>query len=101
MLVNFNLEKDLLPVGSVVSIRFNSKKFMIMGYGPIDKENNKIYDYCAVIYPIGLLSLNDVTLISRDFIKKVHHIGYITDEYKSFMPHVEEALKSEDANKEG
>ena len=75
-------KKNLLPIGSVVSIRFNSSKFMITGYGPVDSKTNKVYDYMSVIYPFGFDSYENTIMFDRDVIKKVYFMGYKSEDYK-------------------
>lgn len=92
--MKFDLEKDFLPVGSVVSIRFNPNKFMIMGFCTIDGNTKKVYDYSAVLYPVGLVSLDDVVMFNRDVVKKIHHLGYINEEEKELKKTLEDAIKN-------
>lgn len=92
--MKFDLEKEFLPVGSVVSIRFNTNKFMIMGFCTVEGNTKKIYDYCAVLYPSGLENLDDVVMFNRDIVKKVHHLGYINDEEKEFKKALQDAIEN-------
>ena len=92
--MQFNLEKDFLPVGSVVSIRFNQNKFMIMGFCTIESNTKKIYDYCAVVYPNGLQTLDNVVMFNKDIVKKIHHLGYITEEEKECKKILDETIKN-------
>ena len=94
--MKFDLEKDFLPVGSVVSIRFNPNKFMIMGFCTIDGNTKKVYDYSAVLYPTGLEDLDNVVMFNRDVVKKIHHLGYITDEHNDFKKVIEDAIKKKE-----
>ena len=79
------MKDGLLPVGSIVKIRFSKKKYMILGYyvGTMDKKDR--YDYVAVEYPIGLTSLNDVAGFSEDYVKHVLHRGLETENSKKFL----------------
>lgn len=44
--------KNLLPLGSIVLI--DESQYMLIGYLPEKKdENNKVYDYIAIEFPIG------------------------------------------------
>lgn len=91
--MKFDLENDFLPVGSIVSLRFNRNKFMIMGYGTIDGETKEVYDYVAVQYPVGLISLDNVVMVNRPFVKKIYHTGYVSEEYNNFSKAVKEAME--------
>ena len=97
---NFDLEKDFLPVGSIVSIRFNTNKFMIMGFCTFDGNTNEIYDYSAVPYPEGLIDLDDVCMFNRAIVKKVFHLGFIDDDEKKFKQALNEAIARQKEGKE-
>ena len=74
---------NYLPVGSVVKIRFSKVDLMIIGFYTKDEEG-KLYDYCAVEYPIGLYNMNNLIMFNNDVVKKVIHKGYETEEDKKF-----------------
>ena len=86
--------KDILPVGSVVSIRFSKEKYMIIGFCTIDEETKKIYDYSAVRYPIGFESLNNINMFNKEVIKKIYHFGFFNDEHKEYEKKIKEALEN-------
>ncbi len=44
---------SVLPVGSVITIKDKSDKYIIIGKN-IETPDNK-YDYCCVVYPYGFL----------------------------------------------
>ena len=90
---------ELLPVGSIVKIRFSKNKYMIMGYYVNDLEKQEKYDYVAVEYPIGLLSLNDVAGFSADYVKQVLHKGFETEESKEFLTKLKEEISKAEENK--
>lgn len=90
---------ELLPVGSIVKIRFSKKKYMIMGYYVSNPENKEIYDYVAVEYPIGLLSINDVAGFPADYVKHVIHKGYENEEGKEFLTKLKEEIAKSEKNK--
>ena len=93
--MEINCKKNLLPIGSVVTIRFNNDvKLMITGYSPVDSKNNKIYDYMAVIYPFGFDSYGNTIVFDRDVIKKVHFIGYKTDDYQSIEEYARDSINN-------
>jgi hypothetical protein len=84
---------ELLPVGSLVKIRFSKEKYMIMGYYVNDQEKKENYEYVAVTYPLGLLTLNDVAGFDGNMIKQVIHKGYETEESKSFLKELKEEVE--------
>lgn len=92
--MEINLKKNLLPIGSVVTIRFNNDfKIMITGYSPVDSKTNKIYDYMGVIYPYGFDNYDKTIIFDRDVIKKVHFTGYKTDDYLGVEEFARESIE--------
>ncbi len=88
--MNYDMNKDLLPIGSIVKIRFSKMEFMIFGYYIKDKESEEVYDYVAITYPWGLLNLNDMAVFDRDLVKKVIHMGYVNEEEIKFKKELKE-----------
>ena len=79
------MTEELLPVGSIVRIRFSKLKYMIVGYYANDHESKEKYDYVAVNYPIGLITINDVVGFSEKNVKEVLHRGLETENSKKFL----------------
>lgn len=92
--MNFDYMNEILPVGSVVSIRFNhGLKIMITGYGPKDESTKKIYDYIGVIYPYGFDNYDSTIIFDKDVIKKIYFIGYSNDDSKKVCEDIKNILK--------
>ena len=47
--------KDLLPIGSVVTLKEGTKKLMIMGRLQQNMKTKKIYDYAGCLWPEGYM----------------------------------------------
>lgn len=77
--------KDLLPIGSVVTIQGTSKKVMIIGILQMQQENSKLYDYLAVPYPEGFVSAKRNLLFNHESINDVIFTGYTNPERDGFM----------------
>ena len=90
--MEYDINKDLLPLGTVVSIRFTKGKFVIMGYYPKDMKTGKIYDYALIKYPQGLIDLDDSIVVNRDLLRKVLHLGYESDVSKEFKESLEKSM---------
>ena len=88
-----DLSKDLLPVGTIVNIRFSTTKYMILGYFTIDGNSGKRYDYSAVSFPQGLVDLDDAVAFDRSYVKSVARMGYISDEYKEYTKDLLEEVR--------
>ena len=74
-------KKEILPIGSVVMLKFGKKKVMITGYSQIDLEKkDKMYDYCGCLYPEGMMD-DTKLLFNREDIKEIYFEGY-RDEYQ-------------------
>lgn len=78
--------RKYLPIGTVVLIRNAKKRVMITGFCASSEKDGKItkYDYCGVVYPEGVVSLNKVCLFNHNQISKIFHIGLINNEEKRF-----------------
>ena len=47
--------KDLLPIGSVVTLKEGTKKLMIMGRLQQNMKTKKLYDYAGCLWPEGYM----------------------------------------------
>lgn len=88
--MNYDINKDLLPIGTIVKVRFSKMDFMIFGYYIKDNAKDDVYDYVALTYPWGLLNLNDMAVFDRDLVKKVVHMGYVNKEEINFKKELKE-----------
>ena len=80
-----NVYEKFLPVGSVVLLKEAKKKLMITGFCLVSKQNvDKVYDYCACIYPEGVISSERSILFNHNQIEKVFAIGYSDDDDKEY-----------------
>ena len=86
------LEK-YLPIGSVVLTKKSQKKLMITGFCGIDYDNkNNMFDYCACLYPEGILQASDTFLFNHDQIEEIIFLGYDDDDEKKFKKELKELL---------
>ena len=87
---------DFLPVGSVVLLKSGKKPISIIGYKMSSLDNkylmnghettsNKVYDYCAVLYPEGLISSDNFILFDKENIETVIFKGYESDDCKELF----------------
>lgn len=68
-------ETDWLPIGTVVDISGQEKKFMILGRGVQNASDGKYYDYCACLYPDGYFG-GVLYFFDRDRVGDVVYEGY-------------------------
>lgn len=76
------MEKNILPIGSVVKIKDLEKKVMIFGYlQKCGVEHVKTVDYVGVPYPEGNIGPYAQIGFQRYDIEEVIFEGYKTDEF--------------------
>lgn len=76
------MKEKYLPIGSVVTLKDATKKIMIIGYCPVEKERNQMYDYSACLYPEGVIDSNRILLFNHNQIATTHFIGLEDEEQK-------------------
>lgn len=80
------MEEKYLPIGTVVTKKGSSKKFMIVGYSPVVYTGKlTTYDYSAYPYPEGIILKNQDGYFNHEEIEKVDYMGYKGVEYQQFL----------------
>ncbi|GAX48478.1 DUF4176 domain-containing protein [Pseudolactococcus reticulitermitis] len=81
-------ENSLLPIGSVVYLREGTVKMVIIGRSnlltPPEKET-VLFDYSAVIYPLGYVGENEIYFFNKEDVDKVEFEGYSDSENEQFI----------------
>lgn len=73
-------EKKFLPVGSVVGVKDDSRRLLIIGRQVYSDSNRVIRDYVALEYPNGFIDAEDpFILFDRKDITEVYHYGYVDE----------------------
>lgn len=90
---------NLLPIGTIVLLKEGTKKVMIFGRKQIDKDNNKVWDYIACLYPEGNISSELYFLFNKEDIEEVVFKGY-EDEEDAKYQEVICAIEKEFINKQ-
>lgn len=80
--------KDLLPIGSVVSVKGAKRKFLICGRVVAKSDSDDVYDYVACLYPEGLIDPSNLYFFNRNAIEECLHAGYESQEEADFKEHV-------------
>lgn len=75
------MDKEILPIGTVVELKGIDKPIMIFGYYQIDVETNKKYDYIGIVYPIGKIDKSNEVVFNKEFINDVLFTGYKTKQF--------------------
>lgn len=76
------MKEKYLPIGSVVTLKDATKKIMIIGYCPVEKGKNIMYDYSACLYPEGVIDSNKMLLFNHNQIATIHFVGFESEEQK-------------------
>lgn len=88
--------KELLPIGSIIKIKGVEKRFMITGVRQTNVEDNKEYDYMAIMYPEGHISDDGQILLDHEMIEDVVFLGYEDDEREVFLNNLQRYYESQD-----
>ncbi len=67
------MKNDILPIGSVINIKDNKDRFIIIGH----LKNNDSYVYVCVKYPYGYVEAIDFNYITNDEIESLVFLGDI------------------------
>jgi len=87
--------KRLFPIGSVVRLKEAEKELMVIGILPINEE--KQYDYLAVLYPEGYINDKYVFLFNHDDIVEVKYLGYMDSSYQMFRSGLNAMLENKES----
>ena len=92
------MNKNCLPVGSVVLLRGGAKKLMIIGIQAVSQdEDNRVYDYMGVLYPEGFIGEDDIFLFDHADINDVVFTGYDNPERQEFLGMLEKIYEKKAA----
>lgn len=82
--------KDLFPVGTIIKVKDEEKRFMIMGILQQAKKEDivKKFDYIAVPYPEGYLDPSSVVMLNQENIEEIVYYGFVDFERQVFMANV-------------
>ena len=90
------MNKNYLPVGSVVLLKGATKKIMVIGfYVRPDKNKEEVYDYIGCLYPEGIFSTTESMVFNHEQIDKVFYKGFENEEEKNFKEKLYEVIEKE------
>lgn len=84
--------KEVLPLGSVVTLYGGTKKIMICGRIQEDRKTEKLYDYAACYYPEGIIDPNELFLFQHEDIEHVYFVGLQESDEFAFRSFMEQKL---------
>lgn len=87
--------KNLLPLGSVISLNGVEHRIMILGYARY-KENDKsqLYDYVGCYFPEGYTGNKNGVIFNHSDISSLFYLGYTNADSVAFMQKVNEVMDS-------
>ena len=84
------MAKQLLPNGSVVTLKGATKKLMTIGIEVEMEGDEKTYDYIAIPYPEGYIDSETMFLFMQEDIENVSFVGFVDAEMQVFRTALEE-----------
>lgn len=85
--------KELLPLGTIVTLQNGKKKLMIVGRIQNQTDSKKIYDYAAILYPEGLIDSEHFYLFNQNDIQCLYYIGMQDVEEFNYRYELEEQYR--------
>lgn len=89
--------QELLPIGSVVTLKEGEKKLMVFGIKQTDEEKGVEFDYVGVIYPEGNLGKGFQFLFNHVDILKTHFRGFENEERTEFIGKLHEYYNNQES----
>ena len=90
--------KELLPLGSVITLKEGTKRLMITGRVQNQIGSKDVYDYAAVLWPEGVIDSKHFYLFNQEYIDQLFYIGLQDVEEFQYRFVLEEKIK-ENANR--
>ena len=85
--------RNILPLGSVITLKKGSKKLMIIGRIQEERSSGTLYEYSAVLYPEGMLDANELYMFQGEDIDRIYHVGLQEDEEFAYRSFIEQKLQ--------
>ena len=85
--------ENLLPIGSVVTVKDANKSMVIIGI--LTEHLGERYDYIAVLDPEGYLSQDEIFLFNHEDIARVEFLGFMNSEFQVFRQSVASLMENE------
>ena len=86
------MDKELLPIGSVVTLKNSTALVMIAGYLTVTRANlEQVWDYSGFRFPIGYTSDEEIYCFNHGQIEAVYAYGYRDIETDIFISRLKQA----------
>lgn len=80
------MNKEFLPLGSIVLLNNGKKKLMITGYAVTTPDYpDHVFDYCGCLYPEGIIRSDTINVFNHSEIQKVIFKGYMDNEERDYL----------------
>lgn len=83
---------NLLPLGSVVSLDGASMRLMVIGRLQQNGDTGEIYDYSAVLWPMGLINTDKHYLFNNEAIDRIWFLGLQDTEEFEYRKYLESEI---------
>lgn len=70
------MDRNLLPIGSVVLLKGGEKRVMVCGRIQTKAGEDRIYDYSACLYPEGIVNPSHMYFFDNDSIERIFFVGF-------------------------
>ncbi len=81
---------ELLPLGSIVTLKNGDKNIMIVGRFQRHEPSKKVFDYSSVLWPEGMIDSKRLYLFDHNDIERIYFIGMQNEEEFNFRFVLEE-----------
>lgn len=68
--------KRLLPLGTIVKLKEETDKIMIVSRLVRKERNGEIFDYCGCLVPQGIQNPNNVVIFNHEDVNRLLFIGF-------------------------
>ena len=93
--------KSFLPIGTIVVLKNSNQKEMIVGVLQYEgNDKSKMYDYAAVLYPVGSTSSPDDYAFDKSQIQRVYYLGYWDSQEDDLQQRIKDALAKQSTSDE-
>lgn len=93
--MNYEQDKKVLPLGSVVLLKGAKRYLVVMGYLMVTEGSDKVWDYMGCAYPIGAVSSEATLMFDAKQIDKVVFEGFSDEEGETFRKKVYDSIGDE------
>jgi len=84
------MDRNLLPIGTVVLLKGGNKRVMICGRIQTKVGEDVIYDYSACYFPEGIIDPAQMYFFNNDAIERIFFIGLQDEEELAYQEAISE-----------